>query len=151
MKNQMKCMEQWKFVKEDVGVGARWEDADVVETKFGCRTFFVDPQKGFFLNGRSYPLCGAARHQDRQGVGNALTPEMHEEDMQLLLEMGANTIRLAHYQHDQYFYDLADKYGMIVWAEIPYITEHMPEARENSVSQMTELVVQNYNHPSIIC
>ncbi len=127
------------------------EDADVVETKFGCRTFFVDPQKGFFLNGRSYPLCGAARHQDRQGVGNALTPEMHEEDMQLLLEMGANTIRLAHYQHDQYFYDLADKYGMIVWAEIPYITEHMPEARENSISQMTELVVQNYNHPSIIC
>lgn len=127
------------------------EILDCVETNFGCRTFFVDPQKGFFLNGRSYPLCGAARHQDRQGVGNALTPAMHEEDMQLLLEMGANTIRLAHYQHDQYFYDLADRYGMIVWAEIPYITEHMPEARENTVSQMTELIVQNYHHPSIIC
>lgn len=127
------------------------ECLDCVETKFGCRTFYVDPQKGFFLNGRSYPLCGAARHQDRQGVGNALTPAMHEEDMQLLLEMGANTVRLAHYQHDQYFYDLADRYGMIVWAEIPYITEHMPEARENTVSQMTELIVQNYNHPSIIC
>ncbi|MDO4305392.1 MAG: glycoside hydrolase family 2 TIM barrel-domain containing protein [Eubacteriales bacterium] len=124
---------------------------DFVETKFGCRTFSVDPGKGFFLNGRSYPLCGAARHQDRQGVGNALTPAMHEEDMQLLLEMGANTIRMAHYQHDQYFYELADKYGMIVWAEIPYITEHMPEARENTISQMTELIVQNYNHPSIIC
>lgn len=124
---------------------------DCVETPFGCRTFSVDPQKGFFLNGRSYPLCGAARHQDRQGVGNALTPAMHEEDMQLLLEMGANTIRMAHYQHDQYFYELADKYGMIVWAEIPYITEHMPEGRENTISQMTELLVQNYNHPSIVC
>ena len=65
--------------------------------------------------------------------------------------MGANTVRLAHYQHDQYFYELADKYGMIVWAEIPYITEHMPEARENTVFQMKELIVQNYNHPSIIC
>lgn len=127
------------------------EIRDCVETKFGCRTFFIDPQKGFFLNGRSYPLCGAARHQDRQGVGNALTPAMHEEDMQLLLEMGANTVRLAHYQHDQYFYELADKYGMIVWAEIPYITKHMPEARENTVFQMKELIVQNYNHPSIIC
>lgn len=124
---------------------------DCVETRFGFRSFSVDPQKGFFLNGRSYPLCGAARHQDRQGVGNALTPAMHEEDMQFLLEMGANTIRMAHYQHDQYFYELADQYGMIVWAEIPYITEHMPEARENTISQMRELLVQNYNHPSIVC
>lgn len=127
------------------------EILDRVETKFGCRTFSVDPQNGFFLNGRSYPLCGAARHQDRQGIGNALTPKMHEEDMRLLCEMGANTIRLAHYQHDQYFYDLADRYGMVVWAEIPYITEHMPQARENTISQMKELIVQNYNHPSIIC
>ncbi|EET61908.1 glycosyl hydrolase family 2, sugar binding domain protein [Marvinbryantia formatexigens DSM 14469] len=127
------------------------EVLDSVELQFGCRTFFVDPQKGFFLNGRSYPLCGAARHQDRQGVGNALTCAMHEEDMKLLLEMGANTIRLAHYQHDQYFYELADRCGMIVWAEIPYITEHMPEARENTISQMTELIVQNHHHPSIIC
>lgn len=130
---------------------AEVEVLDCVETRFGCRTFAVDPEKGFFLNGRSYPLCGAAGHQDRQGIGNALTPAMHEEDMQIMLEMGANTIRMAHYQHDQHFYDLADRYGMIVWAEIPYITEHMPEARANTVSQMTELIVQNYNHPSIIC
>lgn len=127
------------------------EEADQTEVRFGCRNFRVDPEKGFFLNGESYPLCGAARHQDRWGVGNALTKEMHEEDMKLMLEMGANTVRMAHYQHDQYFYDLADSCGMIVWAEIPYISEHMEEARENTISQMTELVVQNYNHPSIIC
>lgn len=133
------------------GEGIVAEVWDCMEINFGCRTFSVDPQKGFFLNGRSYPLCGAARHQDRQGIGNALSPAMHEEDMQLLLEMGANTVRMAHYQHDQYFYELADRYGMIVWAEIPYITEHMPEARENTVSQMTELIVQNYNHPSVVC
>lgn len=138
-------------LKAELKGGAETEILDRVETKFGCRTFSVDPQEGFFLNGRSYPLCGAARHQDRQGVGNALTPAMHEEDMQIMLEMGANAIRMAHYQHDQYFYELADKYGMIVWAEIPYITEHMPEARENTISQMTELIVQNYNHPSIVC
>lgn len=124
---------------------------DSIETDFGCRTFSVDPEKGFFLNGTPYRLCGAARHQDRQGVGNALTPAMHEEDMRLLLEMGANTIRAAHYQHDQYFYELADRYGMVVWAEIPYITEHMPQAVQNTLSQMTELIVQNYNHPSIVC
>ena len=127
------------------------ESEDAVKTKFGCRTFSVDADKGFFLNGRSYSLCGAARHQDRQGIGNALTNKEHEEDLNLLLEMGANTVRLAHYQHDQYFYDLCDEAGMIVWAEIPYITEHIPEARANTISQMTELVVQNYNHPSIIC
>lgn len=127
------------------------DSSDRVEARFGCRTFGIDPDKGFFLNGRSYPLCGAARHQDREDVGYALTTQMHREDMELLKEMGANTVRLAHYQHDQYFYDLCDEAGMVVWAEIPYISEHMAEANENTVSQMTELVVQNYNHPSIVC
>ena len=124
---------------------------DEVTVSFGCRSFRIDPENGFFLNGRSYRLCGAARHQDREGVGNALTPEMMEEDMTLMLEMGCNTIRLAHYQHDQYFYDLCDKYGMIVWAEIPYITEHLANGNENTRSQMRELVAQNRHHPSIIC
>lgn len=123
---------------------------DEVSTRFGVRTFKMDPKKGFFLNGRSYPLHGVSRHQDRKGIGNALSREHHEEDLALIKEIGANTIRLAHYQHDQYFYDLCDEAGMIVWAEIPYISEHMPNGRENTVSQMRELIVQNYNHPSIV-
>ena len=123
---------------------------DRICTTFGVRTFRMDPKKGFFLNGRSYPLHGVSRHQDRKGLGNALTKEHHDEDMALIRELGANTIRLAHYQHDQYFYDLCDKYGMVVWAEIPYISEHMPNGRENTVSQMKELIVQNYNHPCIV-
>ena len=123
---------------------------DTVSCHFGIRSYRFDPQKGFFLNGRSYPLHGVSRHQDRKGLGNALEKVHHDEDMALIREMGANTIRLAHYQHDQYFYDLCDQYGMVVWAEIPYISEHMPNGRENTVSQMKELIVQNYNHPSIV-
>ena len=127
------------------------QPVDEVRTRFGVRSFCVDPRKGFFLNGRSYPLHGASRHQDRKGLGNAITREMHEEDMALMKEMGCNTIRLAHYQHDQYFYDLCDENGMVVWAEIPYISEHMPNGRENTISQMKELIIQNYNHASIVC
>ena len=123
---------------------------DEISSRFGVRTFRVDPKEGFFLNGRSYPLHGVSRHQDRKGLGNALTRAHHDEDMALIREIGANTIRLAHYQHDQYFYDLCDQYGMIVWAEIPYISEHMPNGRDNTISQMKELIVQNYNHPSIV-
>ncbi len=123
---------------------------DEITTRFGVRSFKVDPKKGFFLNGRSYPLHGVSRHQDRKGIGNALHKEHHDEDMALIREIGANTIRLAHYQHDQYFYDLCDEYGMVVWAEIPYISEHMPNGRENTISQMKELITQNYNHPSIV-
>ena len=122
---------------------------DEISTHFGVRTFRVDPKEGFFLNGRSYPLRGVCRHQDWKGIGNALTREHHDIDMAMIREIGANTIRLAHYQHDQYFYDLCDRYGMVVWAEIPYISEHMQCGRENTVSQMKELIVQNYNHPSI--
>ena len=123
---------------------------DEISSRFGVRTFRVDPKEGFFLNGRPYPLHGVSRHQDRKGLGNALTRAHHDEDMALIREIGANTIRLAHYQHDQYFYDLCDQYGMIVWAEIPYISEHMPNGRDNTISQMKELIVQNYNHPSIV-
>ena len=123
---------------------------DEIGCRFGVRTFRVDPKEGFFLNGRRYPLHGVSRHQDRKGIGNALTRAHHDEDMALIREIGANTIRLAHYQHDQYFYDLCDEYGMIVWAEIPYISEHMPNGRENTISQMKELIVQNYNHASIV-
>lgn len=123
---------------------------DQVELNIGIRSYTFDPNKGFFLNGKAYPLRGVSRHQDRKGLGNAITKEHHLEDMRLIQEIGANTIRLAHYQHDQYFYDLCDEYGMVVWAEIPYISEHMPNGRANTVSQMKELIIQNYNHPSIV-
>ena len=126
------------------------EVLDNISAKFGCRTFRIDAERGFILNGEEYPLRGVSRHQDRWGIGNALLPEHHKEDMDFIYEMGANTIRLAHYQHDQYFYDLCDEYGMVIWAEIPYISKHMPTGRENTISQMKELIVQNYNHPSIV-
>ena len=123
---------------------------DNVSTRFGCRTFEIDPEKGFILNGESYPLRGVSRHQDRWGIGNALLPEHHAEDIDLIMEVGATTIRLAHYQHNQYFYDLCDEKGLVIWAEIPYISKHMPGGRENTISQMKELISQNYNHASIV-
>ena len=123
---------------------------DDVSARFGCRSFRIDPENGFILNGEEYPLRGVSRHQDRWGIGNALLPEHHKEDMEFICEMGATTIRLAHYQHDQYFYDLCDEYGQVIWAEIPYISKHMPTGRENTISQMKELITQNYNHPSIV-
>ncbi len=123
---------------------------DEISISYGIRTFFVDPDKGFFLNGASYPLRGVARHQDFKGIGNAVSEAQMDADMELIREVGANTIRLAHYQHSQHFYDLCDRYGMVVWAEIPYISEHMPEGRENTFLQMRELIVQNFNHPCIV-
>ncbi len=123
---------------------------DEITCNCGIRTFHFSPRDGFYLNGRHYPLHGVSRHQDRKEIGNAISYENMEQDMALIKEIGANTIRLAHYQHSQYFYDLCDKHGMIVWAEIPYISEHMPNGRENTFSQMKELIVQNFNHPSIV-
>ena len=123
---------------------------DEVSCNCGIRTFEFSSKDGFHLNGRSYPLHGVSRHQDWKHMGNALFEEQMDQDMELIREIGANTIRLAHYQHNQYFYNLCDKFGMIVWAEIPYISDHMPNGRENTISQMKELIVQNYNHPCIV-
>lgn len=126
------------------------EDLDTVSARFGCRSFAVDPDRGFILNGEEYPLRGVSRHQDRWGIGNALLPQHQEEDMAMIMEIGATTIRLAHYQHNQYFYDLCDAKGQIIWTEIPYITTHMRNGKENTIQQMKELIIQNYNHPSIV-
>ena len=134
----------------EVNLVAGNEILDNVSARFGCRSFQIHPERGFILNGEEYPLRGVSRHQDRWGIGNALLPEHHVEDMDLICEVGATTIRLAHYQHDQFFYDLCDERGMVIWAEIPYISQHMSTGRENTISQMKELVVQNYNHPSIV-
>ena len=125
-------------------------DKDTVSARFGCRSYVIDSDNGFILNGEEYPLRGVARHQDRLGIGNALLPEHHAEDVDLIMELGATTIRLAHYQHNQYFYDLCDEKGLVLWAEIPYITTHLPNGRANTIQQMTELITQCYNHPSIV-
>ena len=129
------------------------KDGTILDNKsirFGARYFSVTPDGGFFLNGRSFPLRGVSRHQDRKNMGWAITEKEHREDMELIKEVGANTIRLAHYQHSQTFYDLCDEYGMVVWAEIPFISSFLPKGKENTISQMKELVIQNYNHPSIV-
>ena len=110
--------------------------------------FEIHPENGFILNGEEYPLRGVSRHQDRWGVGNALLKEHHDEDMDLICEVGATTIRLAHYQHDQYFYDLCDERGMVVWAEIPYISTHMPNG-ERKHNNSNERISSSKLQPSI--
>ena len=126
------------------------EAIDAVCVRFGCREYVIDPNRGFILNGEEYPLRGVCRHQDRPNIGNALLPCHHREDLDLICEVGANTIRLAHYQQSQVFYDLCDERGLVVWAEIPYISAHMDNGRQNTISQMTELICQNDNHASIV-
>ena len=127
------------------------EVSDEIVVNYGYRGFHVDPENGFFLNGKSYPLHGVARHQDRLDMGWAISEAEHAEDVALIKEVGANTIRLAHYQHAQPFYDLCDKNGLVLWAEIPFISvfREGEDAKANTLSQMTELISQNYNHPSI--
>lgn len=125
---------------------------DELSIPFGVRYFKVDPEKGFFLNGEHLRLNGVSRHQDRKDMGWAITKKEHKEDMEFIKEVGATSIRLAHYQHDQYFYDLCDREGMVVWAEIPFISIMSKTELEgiNAKQQMVELIRQNYNHPSIM-
>ncbi len=129
----------------------RNEAYDEISANVGVRSFSCDPDKGFIINGVETPLRGVSRHQDQLYKGNALTREDHFRDAELIKELGANTIRLAHYQHSQDFYDACDKLGFIIWAEIPFISvfNKDPEAHQNCISQLKELIIQNYNHPSI--
>ena len=131
---------------------------DCVVQPLGLRYYRVDPNQGFFLNGRHLALHGVCRHQDRAELGNALRRQHHEEDMDIMLEMGVNAMRLAHYQQAEDMYDLTDEAGVIVWAEIPFVGPggyadkgfiNLPAFKENGRQQLKELIRQNYNHPSI--
>ena len=128
------------------------EVVDELSIPFGVRYFHVDADKGFFLNGEHLALNGVSRHQDRKDMGWAITEKEHKEDMELIKEVGATSIRLAHYQHNQYFYDLCDQEGIVIWAEIPFISVMSKHELEgiNAKQQMIELIRQNYNHPSIM-
>lgn len=127
------------------------EAIDCAETRIGFRTVEFDSEKGCFLNGEHIKLKGVSRHQDRYHMGNALTAKEHIEDLEIIKDIGANSIRLAHYQHDQIFYDTCDEMGFLVWAEVPVISRFSEKKIENSKSQLRELISQNRNHPCIFC
>ena len=125
---------------------------DVVSVPLGFRFFSVDAAQGFSLNGQYLDLHGVNRHQDRLNMGWAITNAQHDEDMALIREMGANVVRLSHYQHADYFHDLADRAGIVLWAEIPLVNDITDSAAftANARQQLTELIRQNYNHPSVL-
>lgn len=137
--------------KAVVSLASHNDTIDEVEVPFGVRFFHVDSENGFFLNGEYLALNGVSRHQDRKDMGWAITEKEQIEDMELIKEIGATSIRLAHYQHSQFFYDLCDQEGMVIWAEIPFISVMSKEETEglNAKQQIIELIRQNYNHPSI--
>lgn len=136
----------------NVSIASYNDTIDECSVPFGVRFFEVNPERGFILNGEHLPLHGVSRHQDRKDKGWAITEQDQIEDMELIKEIGATSIRLAHYQHSSFFYDLCDKEGMIVWAEIPFISIMSQHEWEgvNAKQQMLELIKQNFNHPSIM-
>jgi beta-galactosidase len=138
--------------RAEVSLLSHGEVNDRVVQTLGLRSFRVDPERGFFLNGRPYPLHGVNRHQDREGMGWAIGMKEQREDFRLIADMGCTAVRLAHYQHAQEFYDLCDRGGMVVWAELALVDEvrSSDAFAECCRDQLRELIKQNFNHPSIV-
>lgn len=122
---------------------------DSIVNPLGLRHVELRVGDGCYLNGKKYPMYGVCRHQDRWGLGSALTNKEHDEDLALIMEVGATTVRLAHYQQSDYFYSKCDSLGLLVWAEIPFVNQVTTHEADNAKSQLAELVLQNFNHPSI--
>ena len=151
-------MEDPFMYRVEVSIKENGKVLDIVSQNMGLRYYNVDSEKGFFLNGKHLQLKGVCRHQDRAEIGNALRKEHHDDDLAIMLDMGVNAVRLAHYPQDEYFYDLMDRHGLIVWAEIPFVGPGGYEDKgfvdsemfkENGKQQLIEMVRQHYNHPSI--
>ena len=132
---------------------------DTLTIPMGIRYYQIDPQNGFMLNGRVYPLHGVTRFEDRSNAGSAYHPRMHDEDFALIREMGANAVRMTNYPHSPYFYELCDRNGVIVWSEIPFTAPEFgadngfinkPAFRENGKHQLTEMILQRYNNTSVV-
>lgn len=138
-------------VRCEIFDGHSGEVTDNLDIQTGLREYYIDSEKGFFLNGEHIKIKGVSRHQDRENMGNAITEKQHAEDVKIILDVGANSVRLAHYQQNSYFYDLCDQNGILVWAEVPVISRFSPKRNKNAESQLVELIKQNYNHPAIFC
>jgi len=122
---------------------------DAVEQPLGVRKFEIIGGDGFYLNGEKYPMYGVCRHQDWWGHGNALSNKHHDADLDIIDDMGATTIRFAHYQQAEYLYSKCDSMGFVIWAEIPFVNKVSGDEAANAKMQMEELIKQNFNHPSI--
>ncbi|HTN00159.1 MAG TPA: glycoside hydrolase family 2 TIM barrel-domain containing protein [Pedobacter sp.] len=131
-----------KLVKNNVVI-------DEVVQPLGLRKFELVAGKGMMLNDKPYTMYGVCRHQDRWGYGSALSNDQHKEDLAIIKEMGATTIRFAHYQQAEYLYSECDTTGFVIWAEIPFVNTYTGEEADNAKQQLEELIKQNYNHPSI--
>ena len=133
-------------------VSRLWQDGKVIDEMvqpLGLRNYEIVAGKGFFLNGKKYPMYGVTRHQDWWGLGSALKNEHHDFDLETIMDLGATTVRFAHYQQSDYLYSRCDTLGLIIWAEIPFVNRVSGKEWENAHQQMRELVRQNFNHPSI--
>lgn len=133
-------------------VSRLWQDGKVIDEMvqpLGLRNYEIVAGKGFFLNGKKYPMYGVTRHQDWWGVGSALKNEHHDFDLATIMDLGATTVRFAHYQQSDYLYSRCDTLGLIIWAEIPFVNRVSGKEWENAHQQMRELVRQSFNHPSI--
>lgn len=122
---------------------------DEVIQPLGLRKYEAVAGKGFFLNGKKYPMYGVTRHQDWWGMGSALTNREHDFDLEQIMEVGATTVRFAHYQQSDYIYSRCDTLGLIIWAEIPFVNRVTGQEWDNVHQQMRELIRQSFNHPSI--
>ena len=127
------------------------KEIDRVEDKTGFRSYYIDNEKGFFLNGKHLKLHGVARHQEWAGIATALKKENHDIDLNLMEDMGVNAVRMAHYPQAQYMMSEADRRGFVVWEEIPFVSNYIPSESldENLREDLREMIYQNYNHPSI--
>ena len=122
---------------------------DEVTQPLGVRKYEIIAGKGFYLNGEKYPMYGVTRHQDWWGLGSALKNEQHDFDLATIMDVGATTVRFAHYQQSDYLYSRCDSLGLIIWAEIPFVNRVTGYEAENAQTQLRELIRQSFNHPSI--
>jgi len=135
-----------------VSVEENGNTVDEVVQPLGVRYYKVDPDKGFYLNGKPYKLHGFCLHEDKENEGRAITDADRKQEMDYMLDIGATVVRLAHYQHATEIYNLCDKNGIVVWTEIPLVNqiEEIKSFSDNAKQQLIELIRQNFNHPSIL-
>lgn len=122
---------------------------DEVVQPLGLRKYEIVAGEGFYLNGKKYPMYGVTRHQDWWGLGSALTNKEHDFDLSQIMDIGATTVRFAHYQQSDYIYSRCDSLGLVIWAEIPFVNSVSGHEWDNAHQQMRELIRQSFNHPSI--
>ena len=153
---RLESIKIWDTASPNLYTVTATTDTDDLIDRVGFRKVEIK-ENNILLNGRAIELLGVNRHEEHPEFGFAFPAQLMKRDLDLICDLGCNTIRGSHYPNSRIFMDMLDERGILFWCEIPmwgcgFSEESLKNETlmERGFNMHKEMVKYYYNYPSII-